>query len=347
MVCAFLPLFTMRGPEGQLFGPMADTYAFALGGALILAVTLTPVLCMFFFKTLKPTADNLLVRILKVRYLNMLKLCLRFRWVTIAVMGGLIVGTCFLVPHLGNEFMPELEEGNLWIRGTSSLNTNLEWGSQVAKQARAIMMSYPEVEQVISQLGRPDDGTDSCGFYNCEYFVPLKPQSEWPAMIKRTNFLSALVYGEYRPRTKSELIKDMNDELDTKLPGTNWGFSQNIRDNVMESLSGVKGDNSVKIFGPDLEKLQELADDVKKVLQKVPGDDADLGRPVLKRQPQVLAARLLLRSRLLDLLALLRRRRRLDQPPGPVRRRAAPLDPANAGERPAGINVGGGLTGST
>jgi cobalt-zinc-cadmium resistance protein CzcA len=271
MVCAFLPLFTMRGPEGQLFGPMADTYAFALGGALVLAVTLTPVLCMFFFKTLKPTADNLLVRILKVRYLNMLKLCLRFRWVTIAVMGGLIVGTCFLVPHLGNEFMPELEEGNLWIRGTSSLNTNLEWGANVAKQARTIMMSYPEVEQVISQLGRPDDGTDSCGFYNCEYFVPLKPQSEWPAMIKRTTWLGRLLYGEYRPRTKPELIKAMNDELDAKLPGTNWGFSQNIRDNVMESLSGIKGDNSVKIFGPELEKLQEHADDVKKVLQKIPG----------------------------------------------------------------------------
>jgi cobalt-zinc-cadmium resistance protein CzcA len=270
MVCAFLPLFTMRGPEGQLFGPMADTYAFALGGALVLAVTLTPVLCLFFFKTLKPTADNLLVRILKVRYLNMLKLCLRFRWATIGVMGGLIVGTCFLVPHLGNEFMPELEEGNLWIRGTSSLNTNLEWGSHVAKQARAIMMSYPEVEQVVSQLGRPDDGTDSCGFYNCEYFVPLKPQSEWPAMIKRTG-VARWVYGEYRPRSKPELIKAMNDELDAKLPGTNWGFSQNIRDNVMESLSGIKGDNSVKIFGPELEKLQEYADDVKKALQKVPG----------------------------------------------------------------------------
>jgi cobalt-zinc-cadmium resistance protein CzcA len=270
MVCAFLPLFTMRGPEGQLFGPMADTYAFALGGALILAVTLTPVLCLFFFKNLQPAPDNLLVRFLKTRYLWQLKVCLNFRWITIAIMGALIVGTGFLIPHLGNEFMPELEEGNLWIRGTSSLNTNLERGAHVAREARAIMMNYPEVEQVVSMLGRPDDGTDSCGFYNCEYFVPLKPQSEWPPMIKQKGWRS-WIYGEYRPRTKPELIKAMNAELDGMLPGTNWGFSQNIRDNVMESLSGIKGDNSIKIFGPDLEKLQAAANDVKKALETVPG----------------------------------------------------------------------------
>jgi cobalt-zinc-cadmium resistance protein CzcA len=270
MVCAFMPLFTMRGPEGQLFGPMADTYAFALCGALVLAVTLTPVLCLFFFRHLKPAPDNLLVRFLKSRYLWQLKVCLKYRWATILVMGGLIVGTVFLVPHLGNEFMPELEEGNLWIRGTSSLNTNLERGAHVAREARAIMMSYPEVEQVVSQLGRPDDGTDSCGFYNSEYFVPLRPQSEWPALIEQGGWRS-WVYGASRPRTKPELIRAMNAELEAKLPGTNWGFSQNIRDNVMESLSGIKGDNSVKIFGPDLEKLQNLADEVKKILEKVSG----------------------------------------------------------------------------
>jgi cobalt-zinc-cadmium resistance protein CzcA len=270
MVCAFLPLFTMRGPEGQLFGPMADTYAFALGGALILAVTLTPVLCLFFFKHLRPVPDNLMVRFLKTRYLWQLKVCLSYRWATIAVMGALIVGTGFLIPHLGNEFMPELEEGNLWVRGTSSLNTSLERGAHVAREARTIMMGYPEVEQVVSQLGRPDDGTDSVGFYNSEYFVPLKPQSEWPPMIRQEGW-RRWVYGEYRPRTKQELRDAMNAELEANLPGTNWNFSQNIRDNVMESLSGIKGDNSIKIFGPDLEKLQSLADDVKKVLETVPG----------------------------------------------------------------------------
>jgi cobalt-zinc-cadmium resistance protein CzcA len=270
MVCAFIPLFTMRGPEGQLFGPMADTYAFALGGALVLAVTLTPVLCLFFFKNLRPTADNLLVRVMKVRYLNMLKLCLKFRWVTIGVMGALIVGTGFLVPHLGNEFMPELEEGNLWIRGTSSLNTSLDRGAAVSTKARAIMIAYPEVETVVNQLGRPDDGTDPTGFYNSEYFVPLRPQRDWPPMVKQTG-IRRWLWGEYRPRTKSELIDAMTAELQANLPGTDWNFSQNIRDNVMESLSGIKGDNSVKIFGPDLEKLQELAGEVKRSLATVQG----------------------------------------------------------------------------
>jgi cobalt-zinc-cadmium resistance protein CzcA len=270
MVCAFIPLFAMRGPEGQLFRPMADTYAFALCGALVLACTLTPVLCMYFFKGMKPVAENFLVRFLKSRYLWQLKVCLKYRWVTVILMCCLIAGTCFIIPHIGNEFMPELEEGNLWIRCTSSLNINLERGADLAKQARAIMMTYPEVEQVISQLGRPDDGTDSSGFYNTEYFVPLRPQSEWPLMIKQEGW-RRWVYGEYRARTKSELINDMNGELEAKLPGNVWGFSQYIRDNVMESMSGVKGDNSVKIFGPDLDRLQELAEKVKKELEQVPG----------------------------------------------------------------------------
>jgi cobalt-zinc-cadmium resistance protein CzcA len=270
MVCAFIPLFTMRGPEGQLFGPMADTYAFALCGALVMAVTLTPVLCLFFFKHLKATPDNLLVRMMKRSYLSQLKRCLKYRWVTMIVMGGLIVGTGFLFPYIGNEFMPELEEGNLWIRGTSSLNTNLDRGEHISTEARKIMLTYPEVEQVVNQLGRPDDGTDSAGFYNSEYFVPLKPESEWPAMVEQRG-IRRWLYGAMRPRSKDELVKAMNAELEAKLPGTDWNFSQNIRDNVMESLSGVKGDNSVKIFGPDLEGLQNLAEDVKRVLEKIDG----------------------------------------------------------------------------
>jgi cobalt-zinc-cadmium resistance protein CzcA len=270
MVCAFIPLFTMRGPEGQLFGPMADTYAFALGGALILSVTLCPVLCLFFFKNLKPAADNLMVRVLKRRYLTMLKRCLKYRWITVGLMTALVVGTAFLVPRLGNEFMPELEEGNLWIRGTSSLNTSLERGAAISTEARAIMIRYPEVETVVNQLGRPDDGTDPTGFYNSEYFVPLKPQRDWPPMIKQTG-IRRWLYGAYRPRTKNELIEAMTAELVATVPGTDWSFSQNIRDNVMESLSGIKGDNSVKIFGPDLERLQALAGEVKRTLEKVEG----------------------------------------------------------------------------
>jgi heavy metal efflux system protein len=143
MVCAFLPLFTMSGPEGQLFKPMADTYAFSLGGALILAMTLTPVLCMYLFKNFKPIEENVLVRFLKSRYLWQLRMCLKYRWTTIFVMCSLIVGTAFLVPHVGNEFMPELEEGNLWIRGTAPLNVTLERQVELSKRARAIMASYP------------------------------------------------------------------------------------------------------------------------------------------------------------------------------------------------------------
>jgi cobalt-zinc-cadmium resistance protein CzcA len=270
MVCAFIPLFTMSGPEGQLFGPMAQTYAFALGGALLLALMLSPVLCLFFFRNLKPARENFMVRFMKSRYLWQLNLCLRYRWTTVLVMAVLVAGTLFLLPRLGHEFMPELEEGNLWIRGTAPLNTTLERQVEIARQARAIMATYPEVESIVAQLGRPDDGTDACGFYNGEYFVPLRPQRDWPALVEQSGWRQWLG-GAMRPRTKDELVSAMNAELQRKLPGVIWNFSQNIRDNVMESLSGIKGDNSVKIFGPDLDQLEMLATKVKNILQEVQG----------------------------------------------------------------------------
>jgi cobalt-zinc-cadmium resistance protein CzcA len=270
MVCAFIPLFTMSGPEGQLFKPMADTYAFALGGALILATTLTPVLCLYLFKNFKPVRENFMVRFLKSRYLWQLQVCLKYRWTTILIMCTLIVGTGFLLPHLGHEFMPELEEGNLWIRGTAPLNYTLERQVEISRQARAIIASYPEVDSIIAQLGRPDDGTDPAGFYNSEYFVPLRPEKDWPRLIQQRGWKSWL-WGSSRTRTKPELVKAMNAELDRKIPGITWNFSQNIRDNVMEALSGVKGDNSVKIFGPDLDQLEALATRTKNVLQDIPG----------------------------------------------------------------------------
>jgi heavy metal efflux system protein len=278
MICAFIPLFTMRGPEGQMFGPMADTYVFALAGALLLSVTLAPVLCLFFLKHLKPTEDNFLFRFLKYRYLRQLTICLKYRWTTLIVMSLLVVFTAALLvmkkadgnPYVGREFMPELEEGNLWIRGTSPLNANLERVAEVSREARAIMISYPEAETVVNQVGRPDDGTDPSGFYNSEYFVPLKPHKSWAKVVEQHGWRRWL-YGAYRARTKVELIDEMTAELKTKLPGIDWNFSQNIRDNVMESLSGVKGDNSVKIFGPDLGTLQELAAQVKNVMEKVKG----------------------------------------------------------------------------
>lgn len=271
MVCAFIPLFTMRGPEGQIFGPMADTYAFAIGGALVLALLLAPVLCLLLFRDLSMAHDNFLVTYLKRSYLRTLVRVLDHRWVSVGIFAAIILVTAVVaVPRLGREFMPELEEGNLWIRGTFPLNIALDRVAVDAARARAIIGSYPEVESVVPLIGRPDDGTDPCGFYNCEIFVPLRQRKAWPAEIEETSWWRKLL-GRRRPRYKEELVTQMNDELNRKLPGVDWSFSQNIRDNVMEALSGVKGDNSVKIFGPDLAELERLADEVKNRLRGVRG----------------------------------------------------------------------------
>jgi cobalt-zinc-cadmium resistance protein CzcA len=271
MVCAFVPLFTMTGPEGQLFAPMAQTYAFSLAGALVLAVTLTPVLCLIFFKNIRPAPDNFLMRFLKTRYLWQLRVCLKYRWTTVILMLILMAATAYLIPHIGQEFMPELEEGNLWIRCTAPLNQTLDRNVEIARQARAIIASYPEVESIVSQSGRPDDGTDTAGYYNTEYFVPLRPAGDWPAVVAQTTPWRRWLQGPKRARAKDELVETMNAELEQKIPGVVWNFSQNIRDNVMESLSGIKGDNSVKIFGPDLDALEVLASRVKNVLQDFRG----------------------------------------------------------------------------
>jgi cobalt-zinc-cadmium resistance protein CzcA len=269
MVCAFLPLFTMSGPEGQIFGPMADTYAFALAGALVLALTLAPVLCLLLFRRLGPSRDNFLVRYLKKRYLWQLNLCLRFRWITLGVMAALLAFTASLVPSLGGEFMPELEEGNLWVRGTFPVNIGLEEAADKAKIAREIMRGFDEVELVVSQTGRPDDGTDPTGYYNVEFNLPLVPQKHWKP-VKDENGWRAWLWPK-RSRTRPELTEDMKAQLDLYLPGVDWNFSQYIRDNVMESLSGVKGDNSVKIIGPNLSELEKLAEQVKNRLAEVRG----------------------------------------------------------------------------
>jgi cobalt-zinc-cadmium resistance protein CzcA len=288
MVCAFIPLFTMTGPEGQIFGPMADTYAFALGGALLLALTLSPVLCLLLFRNLKPARDNFLVRGIKAAYLRSLDVILSHRVLALGVFATalLVTGVWLFVlpflkdvpalapvvsrlPLLGQEFMPELEEGNLYIRGTFPVNISLDDVSDKARRARAIMRRYPEVSLVQSQVGRPDDGTDPSGFYNAEFSVPLKPEGEWPRVKRQTGLASH--FRRERPRTKPELIEEMGADLRREIPGVDWTFSQYIRDNVMESLSGVKGDNSVKIFGPDLAELERLAGEVKARLQTVPG----------------------------------------------------------------------------
>jgi cobalt-zinc-cadmium resistance protein CzcA len=306
MVCAFIPLFTMQGPEGQIFGPMADTYAFALGGALLLALTLSPVLCLLLFRRLKPARDNFLVRWLRRGYLRNLELCLNHRALTLGGFGLFIGVTLFWLlvlpaakdwawlkerapvvgqlPTLGREFMPELEEGNLYVRGTFPVNISLEDVASRADRARAIMRSFPEVAIVQSQVGRPDDGTDPSGFYNAEFSVPLLPEGSWPKTVPQTGVLGW--FRTSRPRTKPELTKDMEAALMRELPGVDWNFSQYIRDNVMEALSGVKGDNSVKIIGPDLQELERLAAEVKTRMEKVPGVE-DVGVFSIMGQPNL------------------------------------------------------------
>ncbi|GIW85832.1 MAG: hypothetical protein KatS3mg108_0156 [Isosphaeraceae bacterium] len=271
MVCAFIPLFTMKGTEGQIFGPMAHTYAFALGAALILAVTLSPVLCLLLLKRLRPTADNRLVRWLKRSYLNQLQACLRFRWLTIgSFVLAVGVTVVWVMPQLGREFMPELDEGVLWVRGMFPRNVSLEENGEKSRAIRRILCDFPEVRMVMGQLGRPDSGVDPTGFYSAEYFVPLKDAREWPAVKDREGW-SAWLFGPKRPRTKLELIEEMNERLSNAVIGVEWNFSQPIQDNVMEILSGVQGENAVKIIGPDLEELERLGAEFEKILATIPG----------------------------------------------------------------------------
>jgi cobalt-zinc-cadmium resistance protein CzcA len=261
MVCAFLPLFTMQGPEGQIFGPMAETYAFALAGALLLALTIAPVLCLLFFRNPKPVQDNFLVRFLKRSYLKQLRRCLDHRLVTLGLFAALFVGTVvFLLPHLGREFMPQLEEGNLWLRGNFPPNASLEEVVKKTAKVEEILMQFPEIKLALSQVGRPDDGTDPTGFNMVQIFIDLRPKRDWP-----------IPEGKHRRRTKDELVDAIDLELKNELVGVDWNFSQYIRDNVMESLSGVQGDNSIKIFGPELAKLEELAEKVQDRLSDVKG----------------------------------------------------------------------------
>jgi cobalt-zinc-cadmium resistance protein CzcA len=266
MVCAFIPLFTMSGAEGQLFGPMAHTYAYALGGALLLSLTLAPVLCYVFLGKTKPVQENFVVRFIKDRYLIRLRQCLNHRCATVAFMGGLLVLTVLWpLQSLGREFMPELEEGNLWIRAIFPVHVSLDAVSDPVRKAREVMSSgeYPEIAAIMVQAGRPDDGTDPGSFNNVEFFVPLRPERDWP-VVERPD-------GQRKRRTRQEITADLRGELQRKLPGIEWSFSQYIRDNVMEAISGVKGDNSVKIYGPDLNTLEALAEEVKTKLAEIHG----------------------------------------------------------------------------
>ena len=260
MVCALLPLFTMTGPEGQIFGPMADTYAFALGGALILSVTVSPVLCLLLLRKVQPKPDNWLARGLKWLYCRQLTGLLKVRWLVLGGFLAAVVCTGFVAARMGREFMPELEEGSILVRGVFPISVAFDEVVERGRQTRQVMARFPEFSVIPTIQGRPNDGTDTGGYYLLQATLPLRNQHEWPSDPQRG-----------RPRTKPELIDDLSRDLHEHFPGVEWDFSQIIRDNVLEALSGVKGANSIKIYGPDLETLEALGMRVRDTLNTVRG----------------------------------------------------------------------------
>src|SRR5216684_3838616 len=254
-VIAFLPLFTMRGVEGVIFSPMSHTYAYALGTAVVLAITLTPVLSSFFFRRGAREARNPVWERISRFYHALFVRVLRWPWVTLGVIGIVAAAILSTYPRLGGEFLPKLEEGNIWAHAVLPLSASLDYGAQAVGRMRDIFESFPEVATVVSQLGRPDDGTEATGSFNVEFSIELKPQSEWPARL-----------------SKAELVGDMDAKLQRAFPGVSFAYSQNIEDNVDEAMSGVKaGENVVKVFGPSFNADERIAYDVEHVLSRTPG----------------------------------------------------------------------------
>jgi len=258
-VAAFIPLFTMQGVEGQIFNPMARTYAYALTGALIATFTVSPVLASLLLPKHVKETETLFVRAIRRVYTPVLRWALARRRTTVGLGVGFLLLAALLLTRVGTEFLPALEEGNLWIRASMPPTISLEAGQDKVNELRRILLTHPEVVTVVSQHGRPDDGSDASGFYNVELFVPLKPQDDWPS-----------------GHSKEKLVADLQREFENALPGVEFNFSQYIQDNIEEGLSGVKGANSVKIVGPELPELERLADEVMHQMQQVRGVQ-DLG----------------------------------------------------------------------
>ncbi|MDB5715322.1 MAG: efflux transporter permease subunit [Sphingomonadales bacterium] len=259
IIASFIPLFTLTGVEGHIFGPMAKTYAYAIGGGLLATFTVSPVMAMLLLPDKLDEVETWIVRKLRAAYQPAAAFALANR--VLAIGGAILLFAIAMVGvrSLGVEFLPHLEEGNLYIRASLPPSISLEEGQPTVNGIRKILTGYPEVQAVLSTHGRPDDGTDATGFFNAEYFVPLKPADQWPSGM-----------------TKDKLTAELNDRLVKRYPGVDFTFSQYIEDNVEEATSGVKGENSVKIFGPDLPTLQKLADQVKTQMARVNGI-ADLG----------------------------------------------------------------------
>ncbi len=254
IIAGFVPLFTLSGVEGHIFSPMAKTYAYAIAGGLLATFTISPALSALLLPERVSETETIIVRGLRRIYRPVLEFAVANRILTLAGAGLLALLAVVGVRSLGLEFLPHLEEGNLWIRATLPPSISLEEATPYVNRMRQIIRGFPEVVTVISQLGRPDDGTDTTGFFNAEFNVPLKPFDTWPKGID-----------------KEKLTQQVNDALAAEFPGVDFNFSQYIEDNVEEAASGVKGENSVKLYGNDLEAIQKTAYKIKDVMKTVPG----------------------------------------------------------------------------
>ncbi len=272
IITAYLPIFTLQSVEGRLFKPMAWTVSFALLGALIFAIIIAPVLALIVFRHGVHEWPNPVMNFLREKYRIAVRRAIEHRRATVGVGAVSFVLAVVLMASgvIGSEFLPHLDEGAIWVRGTLAPSTGPTEGVRIANEARVLLASFPEVTVVTSQVGRPDDGTDTTGFFNTEYFVDLKPKAEWRPVFHKD---------------KDELIAAMDREL-SKTPGILWNFSQPIADNMEEAVSGVKGELAIKLYGDDLQLLEEKGDEVVNVMKGVPGVE-DLGLFRVLGQPNL------------------------------------------------------------
>ena len=270
IIVAYVPIFTLQAVEGRLFKPMAWTVAFALLGSLLFSLFVGPVVASFLYPKGTKEWHNPVMGWLTQAYSWALGISIRWRWVTIGVAVAILAGTFVLARSIGSEFLPHLDEGAIWVRGTLAPSTGPAEGVRLADQVRVILASFPEVTMTTSQVGRPDDGVDTTGFFNTEYFVGLKPKEEWRPAFNQN---------------KEELIGAMNRELD-KIPGVIWNFSQPISDNMEEAVSGVKGELAIKVYGDDLNTLEKTGDQIVNVMRRVNGIE-DLGLFRVLGQPNL------------------------------------------------------------
>jgi cobalt-zinc-cadmium resistance protein CzcA len=273
IITAYLPIFTLQAVEGRLFHPMAWTVAFALLGALLFSIVVAPVLTSFLFRKGAVEWKNPIMQALTVHYRKTVTWAIHNHPMTIGAGAAGIALALYLAFSgvIGSEFLPHLDEGSLWVRGTLAQSAGPDEGISVANKARLILCSFPEATECTSQTGRPDDGTDHTGFFNTEYFVGLKPREEWRPVFHQN---------------KDNLIAAMDLELKKNIPGVVWGFSQPIEDNMEEAVSGVKGELATKVYGSDLHLLEDKAQQIASIMSHVRGI-TDLGVLEVTGQPDL------------------------------------------------------------